>query len=293
MPGKTGLRTDWVKVGTSGKTVDGREIQPTQIEQMASSYDPEEYTAVINYEHYRWAGNFGAVLELKAEENKAGDMCLFAVLEPNKYMLSMNADGQKMFTSMEIFPDYAGTGEAYLGGLALTDSPASRGTTQIKFSSKVSVEQISGDPEEFNFSLESGEDQPPGWFTAFMKHFKKPASEEATDPDEGEDMNKEQMAAFTASVTKSVEETIDAKLKAFKKELNASNDGEGEDAAPDQSAPEAAVFSTEDGQKLVDTVTKLSEKVDAVTEKLNTAINTESGKNTPESKGGEDAERVL
>ncbi|MDL1993465.1 GPO family capsid scaffolding protein [Vibrio parahaemolyticus] len=130
--------SDWKIIATEGPTVDGRKITREWLSQMAESYDPEEYTALIWPEHRRFYGfgeNWGKVVELKAEE-KDGKMRLFAKLEPNQYLLDANSKKQKLFTSIEPEPDYKGEGRCYLMGLAATDSPASTGTSLLQFSRK-------------------------------------------------------------------------------------------------------------------------------------------------------------
>lgn len=131
--------SDWVVIATEGCTVDGRKITKSWINDMASLYAKDEYTALIWPEHWRssWGPfegkNWGVVEELKAEvlDDK---LRLFAKLTPNQYLLDANQEGQKLFTSIEPNPDYKGEGRCYLMGLAVTDSPASTGTTQLKFS---------------------------------------------------------------------------------------------------------------------------------------------------------------
>lgn len=128
--------SDWKIIATEGPTVDGRKITRDWIEQMAASYDPKEYTALIWPEHRRFYGygeNWGNVVELKAEEED-GKLRLFAKLEPNEFMLEANRKKQKLFTSIEPKPDYKGEGRCYLMGLAATDSPASTGTSLLQFS---------------------------------------------------------------------------------------------------------------------------------------------------------------
>lgn len=130
--------SDWKIIATEGPTVDGRKITREWLSQMAQSYDPQEYTALIWPEHRRFYGygeNWGKVVELKAEE-KDGKMRLFAKLEPNQYLLDANSKKQKLFTSIEPEPDYKGEGRCYLMGLAATDSPASSGTSLLQFSRK-------------------------------------------------------------------------------------------------------------------------------------------------------------
>ncbi|MCG7585662.1 GPO family capsid scaffolding protein [Photobacterium sp. OFAV2-7] len=131
--------SDWKIVATEGATVDGRTITATWIKDMAEQYSTDEYTAMVWPEHFRssWAPfdgkNWGVVEEVKAAKFK-DKLRLFAKITPNKYLLDANADGQKLFTSIEPNPDYKGQGRCYLEGLAVTDSPASTGTTRLKFS---------------------------------------------------------------------------------------------------------------------------------------------------------------
>lgn len=46
----------------------------------------------------------------------------------------LNDQGQKLFTSIEIWPNFAGSGKSYLTGLAVTDTPSSLGTQELYFS---------------------------------------------------------------------------------------------------------------------------------------------------------------
>ena len=128
----------WVIVATEGTTVDLRIITASWIKDMAEQYSISEYTALIWPEHYRnmWTRfegkNWGTVDQLKAEK-KDGKLRLFAKITGNQYLIDANKEGQKLFTSIEPDPDYRGTGRCYLMGLAVTDSPASAGTTRLKF----------------------------------------------------------------------------------------------------------------------------------------------------------------
>ena len=128
------LVSDWKRVATSGKTADGRTIDPQDLRDMASTYDPATYTAVIWFEHIRYMGNFGSVVEVKTEDVDGGKVALFAKLAPNDRLLQLNKEAQKLFTSIEIQPEFADTGKPYLRGLAITDDPASLGTEPLHFS---------------------------------------------------------------------------------------------------------------------------------------------------------------
>ncbi|MBB6191524.1 hypothetical protein FHS51_001751 [Sphingobium wenxiniae] len=139
-------KTKYFRIAVEGATVDGRVIQREWLEQMAASYDPATYTARINCEHIpglspdRPFNAYGSVLSLKTEEveliingEKKRLLGLYAALDANDNLVAINKAGQKLFTSCEIHPDFAGEGTAYLVGLAVTDNPASLGTEPLKF----------------------------------------------------------------------------------------------------------------------------------------------------------------
>jgi len=54
-------------------------------------------------------------------------------VSPTDKLRSINSRRQKVYTSIEIDPEFADTGEAYLVGLGVTDSPASLGTDYLSF----------------------------------------------------------------------------------------------------------------------------------------------------------------
>lgn len=139
--------SDWKRVATSGKTADGRTIDPQDLRDMASTYDPAIYTAVIWFEHIRYMGNFGTVAELKAQDVDDRKVALFAKLAPNDRLLQLNKEAQKLFSSIEIDPQFADTGKAYLRGLAVTDEPASLGTEPLHFSRRADTGNYFADLE--------------------------------------------------------------------------------------------------------------------------------------------------
>ena len=132
----------WKRVATSGPTVDGREILPQELRDIAETYTPAKYTAVIWCDHERWPGSHGTVFAVRlveeGEDLEPGQIALEAQLKPNDRLLYLNDQGQKLFSSIEIPPNFAGSGKAYLTGLAVTDSPASLGTQELYFSNRTS-----------------------------------------------------------------------------------------------------------------------------------------------------------
>ncbi|MBH3375279.1 GPO family capsid scaffolding protein [Pseudomonas juntendi] len=130
----------WKRVAVSGPTADNREITVQELRDCADTYKLSRYTAVIWSEHERWPGSHGTVYAVRLlDENddpelEPGQVALEAQLKPNDKLLSLNDQGEKLFSSVEITPNFANSGRHYLTGLAVTDSPASLGTQELYFS---------------------------------------------------------------------------------------------------------------------------------------------------------------
>ena len=188
------------RIGVEGATTDGREIQREWLEQMAASYNPAVYTALINLEHIKsylpdsTFNRYGKVTALFAEEITegplAGKMALYADVEPTESLVELVKKGQKLFTSMEVSPKFADTGKAYLVGLAATDDPASLGTEMLTFSASAAHNPLANrkqNPanlftaaEETVIELEEIQDDKPSLFARVTALFtKKEQSEDA------------------------------------------------------------------------------------------------------------------
>jgi len=174
---KQKFRSKWTRIAVEGATTDGRIIERSWIDDMASQYSQNTYGARINCEHIKgyWPGGefgaYGDVVALKAEEvDIAGikKLALFAQLEPNDALLALNKAGQKVYTSVEIQPKFADSGKAYLVGLAITDTPASLGTEALSFSAthgtlagrKQDKDNLFSAAEEAQLEFEEITDQP-------------------------------------------------------------------------------------------------------------------------------------
>ncbi|MCZ0885779.1 GPO family capsid scaffolding protein [Raoultella ornithinolytica] len=134
------------RVAVSGNTVDGREIQPQHLRDAAANYNLEVYAARVNIEHilspYPGSdfGAMGDVVALSAEDITEGPLAgrtgLYAEIEPSERMKQMTDKGQKVYSSIELHPQFALNGRAYMMGLAMTDTPASLGTERLKFAAQ-------------------------------------------------------------------------------------------------------------------------------------------------------------
>ncbi len=132
------LMTNWICIATEGETVDKRFLTREMLIDAAETYDPNLYTALLWPEHERWAGNAGEVLEVQAAEDDTNLVKLYARLCPSTDLIYANRNGKLLFSSVELTPDgdFRGTGRYYLEGLGITDSPASVGTTRMRFNKR-------------------------------------------------------------------------------------------------------------------------------------------------------------
>lgn len=314
------LTTNWVKVATSGPTVDGREIPAQDIVDMAEGYDPSEYTANIWYEHIRIFGNLGKVVALKARADDKGRQCLFARLAPTDELLYLNNNGQKLFTSIEIQPEFAGTGKAYLAGLAVTDSPASLGTTELQFKRAQKPDNYFARPIALD-ALELEDSQ--GLLSRLLQSFGRDAPSEPQ-PQENKSMDEQQFNTLKAAL-ESLQQQFSQLEKRFANQPEGSggaNSNKGDENLADDSTP----VSKKEFQALLDRVetlankfskggdpvkgkgaagtetpapsqtefAALSQQIQALTEQFNKALKTEtSGTKVPQGTGDGGHPRVL
>jgi chaperonin cofactor prefoldin len=134
--------SQFFRVATEGATTDGRAIDRSTVVELAKSFNPKTYGARIWLEHIRGMvpdsvfKAYGDVVAVKAEEvdtDLGKRMALFAQIAPTPDLVAMTKARQKIYTSLEIDPKFAGTGSPYLVGLGITDSPASLGTDILSF----------------------------------------------------------------------------------------------------------------------------------------------------------------
>ncbi|WP_175253448.1 GPO family capsid scaffolding protein [Pseudomonas sp. BMW13] len=139
------FRSNWFRVAVEGATTDKRKIERSWLEQAAKNFSQNTYGARVWLEHYRSLlpdspfKAYGDITAVKTEEVEiAGQkkLALFVQIDPTPELVAMNKAKQKIYTSIEIDDSFADSGEAYIVGLAVTDSPASLGTDVLAFSAQ-------------------------------------------------------------------------------------------------------------------------------------------------------------
>ncbi|OOE45113.1 GPO family capsid scaffolding protein [Salinivibrio kushneri] len=312
-------QTGWIIVATAGATVDGRTITEAWIKDMAAQYSPDEYQALIWPEHFRssWGPfdgkNWGTVDELKAAK-KGNALRLYAKITANDYLLLANKDGQKLFTSIEADPDYKGSGRCYLRGLAVTDSPASTGTTRLKFSIGTEEKQreysqleslvFTQDPDSTNPDTnEHDVKEAVAFFRGFKKVFGGLFGESAPHTTHSEpedtDVTKEELAAELAKQLQPFSEKLgklETKVNAFSQPAagdNSQGDGgqpNAEQGEQGQGNEQPAQFNAEQLSKAFsDAINPVVEKLDGLENKFNALTQEVPGQRPGGTGGGESA----
>lgn len=144
---------------------------------MARNFDPKKYGARVWIEHMRGLlpdSSFAAqgdVLSVQAKQEADGKLALYAQIQPLDSLIAINQKGQKLYTSIEVDPDFAGSGEAYMVGLAVTDTPASLGTEMLQFAA-----------QHPNASPLAGRKVKPGNLFTVAEHFSLELEQEAAAP---------------------------------------------------------------------------------------------------------------
>ncbi|WP_158175186.1 GPO family capsid scaffolding protein [Grimontia hollisae] len=274
------LLTNWIRIATAGNAIDGRVILDNVIQEMADTYNPDEYTARIWPDHRRWFGAWGDVVALKAEEWQ-GKLRLFARLRPNSQLMQANEMDQKTFCSIEInVKDFDGTGKHYLGGLGVTDEPGSLGTEKLKFCKATS--KLYSEPEHFVIEevTEENTEKTPAWRKLFS--FSKPK------PTEDTDVTEEQLRAALQGAL----EPFASRLDAIEQQFSAPPEGEETEPGGDQgsdtpTAPTVEQFSA----AVTDAIKPLADKLSGLETQFNTLLE-EAPDQRPSGEGADDNTNV-
>ena len=192
-------KSKFFRVATAGATTDGRVIEAAELQQMARTYDPKKYGARIFIEHIRGLNpewGFRAMGDVVAARNGEIELdgkklvTLEVQIEPTAEFIGYTKKGQKIYSSIEIAPNFAGGNESYLIGLGVTDSPASLGTEVLQFaaqhpaaspfaSRKQNKDNLFSEAIEFEFEFEDAEDGGPSLVDRITALFKSKRDNDA------------------------------------------------------------------------------------------------------------------
>ncbi|WP_172562562.1 GPO family capsid scaffolding protein [Vibrio furnissii] len=219
------FKSDPICILTAGETVDGREISQQVVDDMAETYNPRRYSARINVEHEKRGRKGGSVLSL---EKRGAE--LWAVLKPNSFLLRNVEQGQLLHTSCEIRGNFSGTGKFYLTGLALTDDPASLGTTEMHLSAKGGDTQLVCTGQVLDgTTLRSDQGSMSQDDLTFLSRLKNllsfeqdRSSQHLSTEDESDDMNKEVEELLKQNTEQN--KLLNTNLSALIEKLSAQND---------------------------------------------------------------------
>lgn len=211
-------KTGWIAALSAHTTADNREIEESIVDELAETYDPKFYTARINLEHISWYSRFGDVLEVK-NQVEDGIKKLFVKLHANELLESINQADQAVFLSVEFVRNFAGTGKAYLTGLALTDQPASIGIGRVSLSVGGNQQTVETTTCRYEFNYNNTQDKP-GMVASLIKKFNNDNNQESVMQQEEikalQDKNTEQLAAI-----KSADQLANQELSTLKGESDA------------------------------------------------------------------------
>ncbi|WP_267382623.1 GPO family capsid scaffolding protein [Sphingomonas sp. GC_Shp_6] len=180
-----------------GQTIsDGRKIEAGWIDEIAASFNAENYAPRVNVEHISGYSpeppfnGYGTVVAVEAKtdaftiDGKAENRrCLYVQVDGNDQLVQLAARDQKPYPSVELTDSYAGTGKVGLIGLAFTDTPASIGTQRLQFSRSAPGTHFSVAPDAVAIEFEAKQpDSSAGAFSAMKAFFDRLTSGSAATP---------------------------------------------------------------------------------------------------------------
>jgi hypothetical protein len=266
------LQTDWLKVATAGRTVDGREIKPEWLEKIAAAYSPKVYTASVNSEHFFYPG-LGYVTAVRAAQDEEGRTALYAKVAPTAELLARYQNRRQLFFSMELRSDFPAKGDLYLTGLAITDIPASQGLEPARFfagagertrffdtarlEAEPGGEGPGGGVEPARATEPAGDETPPGWWSALWESLRPHLGRRPDDnaQEQSDAMTKEERQAFQA-----LEEQVTTLQAELAGKFAAQPEQEPE-AVADPAAEAMERFTAELQAKIAELVGPLSERI--------------------------------
>ncbi|WCM29180.1 GPO family capsid scaffolding protein [Sphingomonas sp. QA11] len=229
-----GTKSQFFRAFVEGQTIsDGRVVTADMINQSVETFNTETYTPGINVEHLSGFSpeppfnRYGDVIAVRAQTDDitiAGKTekrrALYAQVDALDQLVNLARASQKPFPSVELTPDYAGSGKVGLVGLAFTDNPASIATQKLSFSRSAPGTIFSSGNEPVTLEFEPKPIEPAGIADAIKAGFAGVAAMfSRTEPEKPKEEPKKPAndnfdpAAFATALGDSMATTIAALIK--------------------------------------------------------------------------------
>jgi hypothetical protein len=230
-----GTKSKPFRAFVEGETVsDGRKVTAEMIDECVATFAPKTYSPRVNIEHIAGYSpeppfnGYGDVIALEAKTDEfaiAGKTekrrALYATVDGNDQLVKLSKDEQKPFPSVELTPNYAGSGKFGIIGLAFTDTPASIGTERLQFSHRAPGTVFTSAGDAVTMEFEAAPADPAkvdgaiaGFFSALAAKLTGAAPEKPKEEPKPIAANDNfDVAKFTADLQVAVVAAIDAKLK--------------------------------------------------------------------------------
>ncbi|HET9510013.1 MAG TPA: GPO family capsid scaffolding protein [Sphingomonas sp.] len=142
-----GTKSKFFRAFVEGQTIsDNRTVTAEMVDDIVATFNLQTYTPRINVEHIAGYSpeppfnGYGDVIAVKAQTDDVTidgktekRRALYCQVDGNDQLVALSERDQKPFPSVELTPNYAGTGKVGLVGLAFTDTPASIATQRLQF----------------------------------------------------------------------------------------------------------------------------------------------------------------
>ncbi|TPG14349.1 GPO family capsid scaffolding protein [Sphingomonas oligophenolica] len=163
-------KTQFFRCFVEGATAsDGRVIERDWIDQIVANFNTKTSPVRINCEHIKGFSpeppfnGYGDIVAVRAQDDDitidgkpVKRRALYAQAEANDQLIAVRKKGQKPYPSLELTPNFAGTGKVGMVGMAITDNPASLGVEALNFSAlKPMFDGRKAAPDNFFTAAES------------------------------------------------------------------------------------------------------------------------------------------
>lgn len=223
-----GTKSKFFRAFVEGQTIsDGRTVTAQMIDDAVATFNVATYSPRINIEHISGYSpeppfnGYGDVCAVKAQTddfNIAGKVekrrALYTQVDANDQLVTLSGKDQKPFPSVELTPDYAGSGKFGLIGLAFTDTPASIGTEKLQFSRSAPGTIFAAGTEAVTLEFDAPAADPTkvegaiaGFFSALTAKFKGSDPEPVAEEPVKEPAN-DNFAAFATAMGDTVAKSI-------------------------------------------------------------------------------------